>query len=792
MKKFITSNIFIIIFVLLFSFITIGYALYSETINLNGNVTVQKAGIIEITSASIVRDECSNLTSYNEPTYNKMHIDFVITSGSTNFSATYLITVTNNSNRDYTYTGFPVNAKIEGYDYVPNVTATVTRADNGNIVEAGEPIKSKESITIKLKLDFSIDRNQGGLTINVSGDITASEDNSGSINASITPNNGDLRGKGTLAEFTLNVINTFSYRRVINLSSSNENIMVVDSNGNHLSTVTIDANSTDSYQIYLKVKEGSVFLTDTTTTNIILSSNGILDINTGTLTLNVDVDILSTDDDKVEVGNVSLAISEVNPIEGEAIVTFNRLDSGGSSVVNYYIILRNEDTGVETTYETGNAITNYTISNLSPGNYSVKVYGLDEAGNSGVNDCSNAISSGYCAISNTTHLQWIFNVTTNLSRLTFDGNDTALIYSNYEGTLAVSGWGAYSLPDSITVTMNGNNLTSGTDYTYDSSSGRVVINKVTGDINITASAGSSVCLIEGTKVRLSDGSYKNVEDIDYDDLLMVYDHENGGVTYEYPIWIEKSKKTSSYQRTTFSDGTYIETYGPHSLFDADSSKYVLVTDKENFHIGTRVVKINNEGKIETVTVTKIEHIKSIKNYYHVSSTRYHNIIANDFLTTDGTVFSNFLYTFNKDVTWGEDREEYLNTNDFFPYEFLAPYFPEYLFYGYRMEEAKNVYNKGLLDINSFANILVLSNTKPVIKDSDNTNLWMVTTSDDVVTNENKESFLYKEKSYYTLKEPKNKENFIGWLNTGDNKIYQAGDKVKVIYGTHFIAKYKDV
>ena len=55
---------------------------------------VQKAGIIEITSASIIRDECSNLTSYNEPSYSKMHIEFVITSRSTSFSATYLITVT--------------------------------------------------------------------------------------------------------------------------------------------------------------------------------------------------------------------------------------------------------------------------------------------------------------------------------------------------------------------------------------------------------------------------------------------------------------------------------------------------------------------------------------------------------------------------------------------------------------------------------------------------------------------------------------------------------------------------
>lgn len=789
MKKVLISNVFIIIFVFLFSFITIGYALYSEPLHLNGNVAVQKAGIIEITSASVVRNECSNLTSYDEPIYDGMHIEFIVNSRSTNFSATYLITITNNSNRDYTYTGFPVNATIEGYDYVPVVSSTITREDDNSVVEAGEIIKSKESITVKLKLNFSVDRNQGGLTINVNGDITSQEDNSGTVTASVSPSTGDLRGEDTLAPFTLNVMNTFSYRRVITIRSSNENIMIVDGDGNPLSTFTIDANTTNSYQFYLKEKEGSVFLTDTTTTNIILSSNSLEDINTGSLTLNVDVDLTATDHEKPEVGNVSIAISEVNPVEGQATVTFTRLDSGGSSIINYYIILHNEDTGVETTYETGNDITSYTISNLSPGNYSVKVYGVDEAENSGGNDCDSASNSGYCAASISTYLQWIYNVTTNLSRLSFNGEDTALIYSNYEGTLEVSGWGGYTRPNSITVTMNGNVLTSGTDYTYDSSSGRVVINKVTGDINIEASAGSSVCLIEGTKVRLANGSYKNIEDIGYDDLLMVYDHENGGVTYEYPIWIEQEKMTDYYQRTTFSDGTYLDTFGPHSVFNADLLKYVSVMDKDEFHVGSNIIKIDKSGNRKKVKVTKIEIKKQDVKYYHVSSTRYHNIIANDILTTDGTMVTGYLFSFNPDLTWGKDREEYLNTNDFFSYEFLSPLFPEYLYKGYRMAEAKNVYNKGLLDIKYFAELLDLSNTKPVLKDENDHNLWMVTTSDDEVTDNNKSSFLYKENSFYTLKEPKYKKNFKGWLNTGDNKLYQPGDRVEVSYGTHFIAKY---
>lgn len=788
MKKFVLSNIFIIIFVTFFSFITVGYALYNESIKLNGNVGIAKAGIVEIINVSVLDSESQNLTDYSTPTFNQQKLELAISSNSKNFTCTILVTVANNSERDYIYTGFSVNAAIEGYDYVPKITSTITNNDSGETISPGYILKSKETTVFKIKLDFSVDQNQGGLTINVSENLGITQDNSGELVASLSPTTGDLRGEGKLAQFELNIMNTYSYRRVITLESSNQNFEIIDQNGTPLSTISIDNNSTNTYQIYLRVKEGSSFLTDTAKTNIILKSNSMNDVNAGELTLLVDIDLLITDHEKPQIGNVTLAIDTINPKEGEATVDFTRLDSGGSSIVNYHIILKNETTGVESYYETGNSIASYTFTNLEEGDYTVKVYGVDEAGNNGAEDCATATASGYCAISQTTNLKWIYNITTNLTNLEYEGNTTALIYSQYSAKIIAS----YNrtLPNSITIQSNGITLSSGVDYTYDSSTGIININRITGDIIINARAGTSTCLIEGTKIRLADGTYKNIEDIDYDDLLMVYDHENGGITYEYPIWIEREKDTTYYTKITFNDGTTLNTFGHHSVFDIDALEYVLVTDKNKFKIGTNVAKIDEEGNIEIVTVAKIEKVNDNKKYYHVSSTRYHNIIANDILTTDGTAYSGFLYTFTDNLTWGQDREEYLKTKDFFTYEFLAPYFPRYLFEGYRMQEAKNVYNKGLLDINYFAEILTSSNTKELKKDKNNNNLWMVTTTDDVVTKNNKSDFLYQENAYYTLKEPKNKENFIGWLNTGDNTLYQPYDKVKVLYGTHFIAKYQ--
>lgn len=782
------KNYFLVIIVsFLFCTISIGYALYGKTLTLNGNVLVKEAGKLEIISANIIESECSNLTSYNNPTWDNLHIVFNINSDNTNFTATYLITVANNSLWDYTYTGFPISASIQGYDYIPVVTSSITYSATGNILQNGDLIKSGQEIIIKLQMTFSIDRTQGDLTFVVNGDFSASVDNSGSLTAGITPKNGNLKGEGTIAEFTLSVINTFKYRRTFSLSSSNENIEIVDINGNIIKDLVIEASSESSYTIYLRVKEGSIFLTDKTTTNIIISSSMIDPIDTGTIDLDVDIDITATDHEKPVVGNVNIAISTNNPIEGEATISWTRIDTGGSPITNYNITLVNSSTGEIQYLETGNAITSYVVSNLSEGDYYASVSGVDEAGNSGSSDCVNASTNdGYCSMSNTIPLKWRFNITTSLNKLTFSGANSALIYSKYEGVLSVSGGGAYSLPETITVTMSGINLVNGTDYTYDVASGSVVINKITGDVNIEAEAGNASCLVEGTKIRLANGEYKNVEDVNYNDLLLVYDHENGGLTYEYPIWIELEKEANYYQKTTFSDGSILETVGAHNIFNIDKLKYVNINNPSEFKIGDRVAKIDKEGNIEVVSAIKIEYIFKEVKYYHIASTRYYNVLANDFITTDGLEISSFLYSYNKDITWGIERDNYLSTNDFFKYEDWKMFFPEYLFKGLRMEEAKNIYNHGLLDANHIIDILDINNTKPLIKDENNNTLWMVTTSDDTLNTDN---YLYKQNDYYTLKEPLNKENFIGWLNTSDNKLYYPGDTIRVIYGMHFIAKY---
>lgn len=614
-------------------------------------------------------------------------------------------------------------------------------------------------------------------------------DNIVTITADIDPKTGDLHG-GKVACFTVSVNNAYSNNRNFKLTSSNENLLLINSDGSALNDFEISANTTKEYEVCTKAAPSSIFLADEATTIITLESAGIDNVNLGRLTFDVDKDLIATDKEIPIVGNVKITNDTTL---GDAVVSWNRIDKGGSSITNYYIILYNADTGTTTTYQTDSALTYYKLSNLSEGKYYAKVYGVDEAGNIGASYCDAATSdNGYCSVSNTESLEWIYKVTYELSNLNHDNltsaTDTATGNKSYTTTLSTSS-SSYSLPSSITVKMGGIILTSDTDYTYDSTTGTIYIKKITNDVTISAKAsGGDSCLIEGTQIALANGKTKNIEDVSYDDLLLVWNYETGSYTYEYPIWIEKGNVAYEYQKITFSDGSILKTYGSHGVYSKELNKFISVTDKDNFKIGTEIAKIDN-NKITYVKVSNIEIISEKTNYYQVVSTRYFNVIANDILTTDGTVLVSNLYEFDSsDIKWLDRNSKLLELYTYDDFKDIMPY---YLYKGLRIEEGKVI--SKYLNYNDLRKYLIVSPLNdnmllPPITDPSNSRLWMVTTSDDIISNKN--SYLRKEGSYYILREPIRRAKFKYWYNTSDGKKYKPNSVVRVTHGMHFIAVYE--
>ena len=769
-----------------------------------------------------------NVASHSNPTFSGMNVDFTVTfrkeEGSTedDFEIIYEVELENTHYNDYIFRGFDFHPTITSYadSDTAQLTLTPVGVTNGEKIASG----ATKTFTVVLSLETNNPNGSYDTTGNAGVDTTPdTEEETGDITASVSPSTGSVRSNAK-AQFTVTVNNTFPSDRTFTLSSSNSNLEIVNSSGNPIGELTVHGNSTETYTVYVKAVNGAQFVNNTDTMTMSLSSLGLPNVTVGNLTLDVDkYDVPDTT--KVTVGNVQIDYyrsADGEPPEVSSVyVTWDRKDYGGTAISDYVVqLFKSGESTAAYTENTVSSARNYKFTNVDPGTYYAVVYGIDSATptpNSGASSVSSATTAdGFASKSGDAAFKWEFAVdTTNVQNLTVavvsPTTDKSKAYREQVYSITVTARGTSGMlstkntaPEDLTVKMGADantaaTLTKGTDYEYsrnsssDNTVGTLKIKKGIINNNLFIS-GNHIegCLIEGTKILLADGTYKNIEDINYDDLLMAYSYDTGKFVYEYPIWIEKATVTDKYQINTFSDGTVLKTYGYHGVFETELNKFVSVDNPEEFHIGSKIAKLKEDGTgFKTVEVTNIEYVNDYVTYYHVVSTRYYNIIANDLLTTDGTTILSNLYGFTDKMTWPKEIRDFA-MQDVYTYNDLKDAIPYYMFKGMRAEEAKVLANYGL-DLETFKGYLIKNQNNPnMLREpikKNGKNMWMVTTSLDNINKFNKKEFLREEGSTYTL--PKvNKKNFIGWFNYSDNKMYKQGEQITIYHGMHFEAMYK--
>ena len=742
----------IVFFCLLFS-MSIGYATYISKTNINGNATFYKNGKITISSA--VLTDYKNLQNPINPIIEDTNISFNLnfyvprTEEGLNdtYYATYQVTIDNDSVFDYIFksSDFSTDLNIQNAEDIE-----LSYFTEG--IEINEVIPAKSTKTFYLTINM-VPNNAGNFNISSEIDIIFEEDTkNGNIIGSIPKNlTGNLINNSVIP-IEATIINTYTDNKTYNIIVTNNSFELVDLNGNSLPTYTINANSEDTKTIYVKIKDGARFASERQNLNIFLSVNGE-PINMGMIQLTVPKDVTLVDVTPPIVSNV---IGTRQNNQGEVLVSFEASDD--FELHNFKIEVYKNNTLVDTK-TIGPDVRSTIITNLEDGTYRFKVIAEDTSGLTSYSE------------SNNNEYRWIMKVTINITQGGPNGNYTTIYNQNYTTTITANN--NRNLPTNLTITMGGVAL-NGNNYNYNNRSGALTVYNVTDDLNISGATTGNVCLIEGTKILLANNTYKNIEDIKYDDLLMVWNYETGKLTKEYPIWMEQEKVSNSYTKIYFNDGSNIGVVGAHSFFSRDYNEFVSVDDKEKFHINSRILKLNN-NKLKEVKVTKIEKINKKVKYYFVASTRYWNIISNDFITTDGYTDISNLYKFNKNITWDKNRK--IIKVD---YEEVKNVLPYYLFKGFRAEEVGVLIAKDQGSLQSFrdyvSGLIVNSNMikKPIMKD--NKRYWMVTTSKDKISN--KKDYLVKEGDYYTLPEGK-------WYSTSENKIYKGNTKIRVWTGMHF-------
>ena len=136
------------------------------------------------------------------------------------------------------------------------------------------------------------------------------------------------------------------------------------------------------------------------------------------------------------------------------------------------------------------------------------------------------------------------------------------------------------------------------------------------------------CFKEGTEITLSDLSKKKIQDITYNDKLLVWDFDNGCMNIDNVFWIKKEEIADYYYHITLENGNTIDLIGSngkcHRLFNYDDQIFESATDLIGKNIYTR------QGIYKVVDCVRIN--ESCK-FYNIITENHINLFANDMLTS---------------------------------------------------------------------------------------------------------------------------------------------------------------
>lgn len=220
--------------------------------------------------------------------------------------------------------------------------------------------------------------------------------------------------------------------------------------------------------------------------------------------------------------------------------------------------------------------------------------------------------------------------------------------SIYDGTSSSGTWLGTVEGGSKTVVCASGNLyleSNSGAYTADSTAvtgGVTIVNEGTwyynGTFKVTADGTITVslqCLIEGTQITLTDGSTKAIEDITYNDELLVWNFYEGKFDKAKPTWIKVEQVASRYNLVKFSNGAEVGFVGMggdkgyHRIFNKEKGAFTYTGNLKETPNGTTTFAEDNTFP----TVVSQEIVNKEVKFYNVITDKHYNLFANGILTS---------------------------------------------------------------------------------------------------------------------------------------------------------------
>ena len=171
-------------------------------------------------------------------------------------------------------------------------------------------------------------------------------------------------------------------------------------------------------------------------------------------------------------------------------------------------------------------------------------------------------------------------------------------------------------------------------YTITDSSGNTHSYPYTLTSDTTLNISSLECIIEGTQITLANGTTKAIEDITYDDELLVWNFYDGKFDKAKPSWIRVEETAPRYNLVKFSNGSEVGFVGPggdigyHRVFNKEAKAFTHTGVKDTPNGTTTFAQ---DGTFPTVVSQEVVE-KEVK-FYNVITDKHYNIFANGILTS---------------------------------------------------------------------------------------------------------------------------------------------------------------
>jgi len=139
---------------------------------------------------------------------------------------------------------------------------------------------------------------------------------------------------------------------------------------------------------------------------------------------------------------------------------------------------------------------------------------------------------------------------------------------------------------------------------------------------------SYTCFVKDTNIVLANRAKKKIQDISFDDELLVWNFDEGKYDSAKPLWIKKVQTTTWYYKLKFSNGLELKVTGTypeaHSLFSVEDGRFIHA----NKLVGKKVYTLD-----EIATLESCEEIHENVEFYNIITNYHMNLFANNVLTS---------------------------------------------------------------------------------------------------------------------------------------------------------------